>query len=144
MFDFLLILFFSKTILLTPDYVNIEPSNYGYTIDLKEPINAVTTGASIQIDITEMLPPFSKGDLFKVRRAISEMFPDSSIEATLTSEGSKTIRLRYQGYSLIGNETASLKLSRNEIPTGVDFKTITIKTDVKLERVKISWRNFQK
>ncbi len=143
MFDFFLILFFSKMVLLTPSYVDINHGVDGYTVILQEPISAITPGASIQIDVTEMLDPFGKGDLFKIRSAISDLFKEGSIKVTL-GEGSEAIRLVYEGGSLIGDDSVFLALSGENIPTGVDFNKLIIKTEIQLKRVKIYWKNYKK
>ncbi|MBU2714151.1 hypothetical protein [Zooshikella harenae] len=143
MLNFLLILFFSKTVLLTPDYIDVDSTADGYTFILQEPINAITQGASIQIDVTKMLDPFSKGDLFKVRSAISDLFKSGSIEVTL-GEGDEAVRLEYKGSTLISNDRVSLALVGDNIPTGIDFTKLVLKTEVKLERIKIYWKNYKK
>lgn len=143
MWNFIIILLFSKTLLLTPNFIDINKGEY-YALKLNEPIRAITTGAAIQIDVSEMV--FTGGqemNLLETRRTVSDMFSKGSIEAALIA-GSKRIMLTYQGSTLVNNDSARLVLSGNENPIGVDCSAIIIKTDVKLERVKIYWKNYKK
>ncbi|MGS0680682.1 hypothetical protein ACVBIL_05945 [Shewanella sp. 125m-7] len=146
MFDFFLMLFFSKMILLTPDYVNINPGDYEFVIELNEPLSAITTGANVQVDVTESLPSFSEGDLIEVRGWISEMFPADSIEVTLRTESNREVKLNYTGNSSIGGGEARLLLfnANGELARGLKFNKLTISTNVKLERVKVYWKNHWK
>ncbi len=143
MFDFILILFLSKTVLLTPEFIDINSNEKSYVINLKKPINAITSGASIQVDITEMLPKSIKRDIIKTRKSVSNMFPDGSIEAILSTDKGD-ISLRYEGGSLIGNDGVRLALYGEEMPTDIDFNVVTLKSNVNLEKVKIYWKNYTK
>lgn len=129
--------------MLTPNFIDINKGD-NYAIKLNEPISAITTGAAIQIDVSEMvLTGGQKMNLLETRRTVSDMFSKGSIEAALIA-GNKRIMLTYQGGTLVNNDSARLVLSGNEDPIGVDFSAIVIKTDVKLERVKIYWKNYKK
>lgn len=143
MFDFILILFLSKTVLLTPEFIDINSNEKSYVINLKKPINAITSGASIQVDITEMLPKSIKRDIIKTRKSVSNMFPDGSMEAILSTDKGD-ISLRYEGGSLIGNDGVRLALYGEEMPTDIDFNVVTLKSNVNLEKVKIYWKNYTK
>ena len=140
MYDFLMILFFSKVVLLTPEPVDINSNEKGYEINLKEPINAINSGASIEIDITTMLPVSIKGDVVKSREAVSKIFPDGSVEVILSMDkGNISLKDRF-GISVGSNDT-KLTLYNDNMPTNIDFNAVTIKTSVNLENVKIYWRN---
>ena len=140
MYDFLMILLFSKVVLLTPEPVDINSNEKGYEINLKEPINAINSGASIEIDITTMLPVSIKGDVVKSREAVSKIFPDGSVEVILSMDkGNISLKDRF-GISVGSNDT-KLTLYNDNMPTNIDFNAVTIKTSVNLENVKIYWRN---
>ena len=141
MLEFFWILFFSKTVLLTPDYVVIDGGASGYELELKEPISAITAGASIQVDVSEMVLRGSGNDLLQVRRKISEMFPLGSIEATIEG-AANSIRLTYTGHTAVNNDSARLLLTADSVPTGVEFHKLSVMTDVDLTRVKVYWRNY--
>jgi len=141
--NFIIIFLFSKTLLLTPNFIDINKGDK-YLLKLKENIRAITTGATIQIDVSEMiLTGGQKMGLLEARRAVSDMFSMASIDAVLISEKKKII-LTYQGGIIVNNDSVRLVLCGSEDPTGLDFSDIVIKTDIKLERVKIYWKNYKK
>jgi len=143
MLDFIFILFFSKTVLLTPDFININSNEKNHILNLNKPINAITSGASIQIDITKMLLYSVKGDIIKTRKSVSNMFPDGSVEAILSTHKGD-ISLKYEGGSLISNDNVRLALYSENIPTDTAFNVVTLKTSVNLEKIKVYWKNYKK
>ena len=142
MLDFLIILFFAKTVLLTPDFIDIDVSNELYKLDFAKPVRAINSGASIQLDVTEMLSSDIDKGVTVIRTEIKELFPDGSIEATLFGEGSN-INLEYRG-SLISKNSIRLQFKSNQMPTDKEFSSLVLKTKVNLKRVKFFWRNHQK
>ena len=143
MIDFIFILLFSKTVLLTPEFVDVNSNEKGYEISLDKSINAISSGASIQIDITEMVPESVKGDIIKTRKSVSNIFTDGSIEAILSTDIGD-INLRYEGGILIRNAGVRLAIYSAKIPTYTDFNMVTIKTDVNLKNIKVYWKNYKK
>jgi hypothetical protein len=143
MLDFIFILFLSKTVLLTSEFVDISSSDSSYVLNLQEPISAITSGASIQIDVTEMLSKSIDRDIIKTRKNIANMFSGGSIEAIL-SNATVDINLKYEGGNLISNDSIKLALYAENIPTDTDFNVVTLKSSVNLERVKVYWKNYKK
>jgi predicted transcriptional regulator len=143
LWKFIIILFFSKTILLTPSAINIDKGEK-YVINLNESISAITTGANIQIDVSNMIIKDTlKINLIETRRIVSDMFDKGSIQAVLISENDK-IMLTYQGENFINEKNIRLVLSANKVPIGVDFSAIEITSDVKLEQIEVFWKNYKK
>lgn len=143
MLNFLIILLFSKTILLTPNFIDIDKGD-NYVLNLNESISAITSGATIQIDVSEMvLTGGKKMDILEIHRAVLGMFTGYSIEAELIGERGG-ITLTYQGSILVNNDSAILVLSGNDVQTGIEFGAVAIKTNAKLERIKIHWKNYKK
>jgi hypothetical protein len=138
----MILLLFSKYILLTPDFINID-SNAPYTLNLTNSINAISSGASIVVDVSKMIPNSNHHDFIDNINAFYNMFPIGSIEATLIAENI-TVKVTYLGNTAIGKKDVRLVLSGDAIPTGVDFNSISIKTSIKLNQVKVYWRNFTK
>jgi len=141
--DFLLILFFSKTVLLTPDFIDVDTNMTGFELSLDERLSAITQGATIQIDVSEMLMKDGGKNVLEIRDAVRNRFPDKSIEVGLIG-GQEEVRLTYQGAVMANNDSVRLILSSDAFPTGVDFSRMVIKTDVELIKVKIYWRNYKK
>ncbi len=138
---FLLILFFSKTILLTPEFIDVDTNMSGFEMSLSEPVSAITQGASIQIDVSEMLMKDGENNIIEIRNRVRNHFPENSVEVELIGEQVE-INLTYQGGVSTNKDSVRLVFSNNEMPTGVDFNRIVIKTNVGLSRVKIYWRNY--
>ncbi len=137
--ELLLILFFSKVVLLTPNFIDINKGE-DYIIKLNKPINAITTGASIMIDVTKMIPNADKLDIFQARDIVKKMFPKGSIEVLLIAK-KKEIKLEELGSSFNKNNIR-LILSTKSVPTDIDFTSVIIKSDVDLKDVKVYWRNY--
>ncbi len=143
MIDFFLILFFSKTVLLTPNFVDISGNMGEYELYLDEPISAITQGASIQVDVWEMLSVNDDKDVIQIRDAISNRFPDGSIEGTLFGDD-KEVRVLFRGGVLVSKDSARLVLSSDKMPTSVDFSKVFVRSSIELERVRIYWKNYKK
>lgn len=140
-FTFLKILFLSKTVLLT-----INPVTFigEYELSPKEPLVAITSGASIQIDISNFAPNISIEDagIVESRELLKNLIPEGSVKAILYSEES-TVVLDNSEFALL-NDGAMLILSSNKgIPVDVEFKKVKIVSDVKLKDVNIYWKNFK-
>jgi len=139
---FLLILFFSKTVPLTTEPVTITGE-----VELlqDEPISAITSGASIKIDITKMLPDanIKSSGFIEAQRLIEERIPFRSTRARLISKDGSEILLSDYGISL-SNDSAWYSLSsRTGVPTDLEFTKVIIESSVELTDVTIYWRNYK-
>lgn len=141
MLDFLIILLFAKIVLLTPEPVNIK-ANEKYIIKLEKPISAITDGASIQIDITDMFLHNDKADLIELRKLIKKRFPRGSIQVKLMNQN-KNITLNYDGMSAINAKNIRLLLNGNDVVKGDEFDRVDLKSDYQLQKIKIYWKNYQ-
>ncbi len=140
--DFLLILFFSKTLLLTPSTVKIFGE---YVLVPESTLTAITSGASIQIDITKFssLINVKEKGIIETRKYLTSVIPKGSVLATLYSKNI-SVTLANQNFS-ISNDNAYLMLSSKQgIPVGVEFDKVVITSKVPLSGVKIYWRNYTK
>jgi len=140
---FFKILFLSKVVLVTPNFINVE---HEQNINFIETVSAITEGAHFQIDVSSMFKN-QNVDIITIKDKISERFPLGSIKATLRSdEHSKTVQLIFKGgVSWGGKEDIKIILrALSEIPTGVHFKSVLIETKIPLEGVMIYWSNYSK
>lgn len=139
MLDFLRILFFAKTILLTP-----EPITLFGDAELRptDPLTAITSGAGIEIDVTSMLARKQAEGIVEFRSRALEAFPPGSIEARLSGKGTADVVLRYEGNVIVADNAVVLGLSANPgVPTDAAYDRVALKTTVKLDAVRVSWRN---
>lgn len=138
--DFLMMLLFAKSTLLTPDPINL----YGTVeIKLNKPLKAITSGAHLLIDVSK-----SVGDvqgILERQKKIQQLFPSRTIKAELYSSKNQPIIFYYDGYFKHTNTSIFLTLdSALEVPTGVEFDRIILTSSIKLNQVTITWVNFTK
>lgn len=131
---FLLILFFSKFILLTP--VPISLSEEWVFVAPDKPITAITGGASIRIDISNYI-----NDKMSFEEVKSK-FPNGSIKGKLISDNGTIIELENK-YSSHNQNQVMLILDANEpIPLKVKFTKVALKSLQPIEKINVYWRNY--
>lgn len=138
MINFLRVLLFSNIILLTPYPVDINAHS---VIELEQPIVAITSGASLNIDVSNMLENPKPYNL-EWRTHLDHMFPPKSMSAKLVTSGGEMVSLVYEGYSSYNGESVRLILEGENIPTNVKFTKVIIETEIPLQDVLVYWRNF--
>ena len=76
-----MMLFFSKSVLLTPQPVDLDGI---LEIKPKRALTAITSGAHLTIDVTDVIGPPS--GILETRDKVKKQFPSGIIEAELYSE----------------------------------------------------------
>ena len=138
--EFFLILFFSKTILLTPDPINLHGR---LELAPDKPIEAITSGASIQVDVSSMVGWNGKEDILVFRKKISDLFPLGTIKAKLVGKG-KEVTLSYHGDHQFNKDHVMLSLyADNGVPSSVEFTKVIIESSIELNGIKVYWKNFK-
>ena len=140
MIEFIKILFLAKVIVLTPEPVTIEDQ---LSIDAQSPIKAITTGASIRIDISEQVR-FNIGnkDMFESYDFMKKNFPSGSVRVELHSKDQIVVLDRISYFS--GKEKLGLNVSsKTGVPTDLEFTRIVINTSVSLKNTVVSWKNYK-
>ena len=145
---FLLILFFSKFILLSPEPVSLH--NEWIEITPKKTFTAITSGASIQIEIPVndyRVKSIDKSkDLFL---QLNKLFQPNSIQATLIDTDGNHINLTSKyftisDFTLTNKDSIMLALTAKErIPTDIKFRSVRVKSESKINNVKIYWKNYR-
>lgn len=139
--QFLLILLFAKTVLLTPYPVSFESE---LEIAPAKPLKAITSGAEIQIQVTSMIAVDRGVGILKLQDAITEAFPSGTINAHLFSKSGKEIVLGYNGFFSFAKNDVWLTLSKEGgMPTNMEFVKIVIESKVPLKDVNIYWKNHK-
>lgn len=129
----LMLMLFSKTILLTA--IPIFLGNYCYEIAPEEPLVAITGGARIAVDITNLVKdPFNDIE-------VTKKFPDGIIKGKLIAKDGTEIELTSKGSSHNKQSARLIVSAPNNVPTDKDFIKVKIKSDLKLENVSIFWVN---
>ncbi len=139
---FLKVLFLGKTILLTP--VPIDINNQWLELKLNEPLEAITSGASLEVRFSRQYQLFiGLKDFNDIYEIANESLPEGGIEAELIDENGNKIILSgrvlsfskdYVSYGLIGNAP---------LPTSIKFNRIKLKSNIKIEGVEIFWKNYK-
>ena len=138
----ILIIIFGKTIMLTPEYIDLEDS---ITLVPEENLAAITTGASLQIDVTKSITKRKGEEISDFRKKLTQLYPPYSIKASLIEENGDLINLTYSGGYLINNNKTLLSLSSGSgIPTDKEYSKVILKSDIPIKNVLVSWKNFKK
>lgn len=140
--ELFLILFFSKTVLLTPVPVNISGE---VVIRPEKPLEAITSGASLDIDVTDFIGriKINEAGIFEIREIIKKKIPEGSVTATLHGTQGEKILLSKSGVSK-AKDVARLSLYADSgIPTNMAFNKITITSSTELRGVQVYWKNFK-
>jgi len=139
MLIFLKILFFGGVTTLTPNSINLGDKEI--RLALKEPIEAITSGASIIVDVSEHINAKTVTDAFK---EIDIKYPNGCIVAKLISNDSKEIILS-ESSGAWANDNISIHLrAKNGIPTDLEFNLVEIKSCKSIVGTNLKWRNYTK
>lgn len=132
---FILMLLFSKTILLTTSPVDLTDT--WMQIVPKSPLKAITSGASLQIDISSIVGNQSD---FKI---LQQMFPKGTVEANLICSSGEKVILQDGSFAYSNNEIRMILDGVKPIPTDETFVRVQIKSKRVMPGVKIYWKNFK-
>jgi hypothetical protein len=140
--EFFLILFFAESVLLTPQPVDIEGE---VTLQLAEPVSAITSGANVRIDVTgNIVDTVDLSNAVAVLDYLAQRYPDGSVTATLTTDrGEKTILERVSG-STSGEKAELVVSSSSGVQTDIDFSELRIASTTPLRAVTVTWQNHAK
>lgn len=139
-------IFFIKTVLLTPDPINIGPEASFLNFDSS--ISAATDGATIRIDVSHYLQREGM-TLIERREFVRNRFSEYVIKAQLS--GSVEVHMTYQGHSAHSADDVHLILRPDTAdptnpPTllGHEWSSVELSSDPPLNGVLIYWRNFSR
>ena len=135
--EFFLILFFAKSILLTPSSVDL--TSEWLRIPLEENLEAITSGAAIYVDVTKHVSTDTSID------ELDATFPVSTIKARLVhDDGQETLLDNSSAYS-IEEDKVYLSLDATDgVPTGKEFSALYVKSDKPFNGVYLVWMNHRK
>jgi hypothetical protein len=140
--EFLRILFFAKMVLLTPEPIDLHGS---VELRPREPLIAITTGASIEVDVSSMITKNPQEGVVEFRRRVNTMLPLGAIEAKLLGSETRAVALRYDGSVAYSENQVMLSLTSDTgVPTGTEFTQVVVMSRVDLKSIKVSWRNYKK
>jgi hypothetical protein len=141
MLEFLRILFFGHVVLITPQPVDL----YGTVeFSLEEPVAAITTGATLEVDVSSMIAKPREEPIAAFRQRVDAMFARGAIEATLFGANDVSVHMQYNGNHAYSDTGVTLLLeSADDVPTGVEFTRLEVSSQMTLKSVTLSWRNYK-
>ena len=138
--EFFLILFFGKAVLLTPVPIDLHGR---VEMVPPEPIKAITSGASIEIDVSSKITWDGKENILDFRKRVAELFPSGTITASLVRPDSSELALVYEGFYSISKDDVRLSLyAPNGVPTGIEFTKVIVDSTIELNGIQIIWKNY--
>lgn len=133
-------LFLGGTTLITPN--PIEIGDKWITLTPKETLTAINSGATLDIDVTTVLPSsinavdrLSQGQI---------LFPTGCAQAQLITGGGKTVSLRTTGVAASNTQTFLLLSADAGLTTDMDFSTIRLRADCGVKSTFVYSSNFSK
>jgi hypothetical protein len=141
--EFVLILLFGKTVLLTPAPIDLFGD---VQLGPEKPLSAITDGAIIEIDVSSMIKIRAQEGLLDFVARVKRDFPAGTIEAKLISANGQIVRLRNTDSFAMGKDRVMLDLSAEGgvVPTDVKFDKVIVSSSIRLKSVKVMWRNYTK
>lgn len=139
--EFFLIIFFSKTVLLTPAAIDLDGNK---ELLCTPPLVAITSGASIQVDVTNLIDPinFQKKGISEIRKSLREKIPEGTLTAELIGSNGEKIQLRDTGIALSPQGARVILASPLGVPTKSSFTKVLVSSQLILKGVNIYWKNY--
>lgn len=140
--EFFLILFFAKSVVVTPEPIDIVGS---VSLKFAEPVFAITSRTHIHIDVTDSVrDSVGLANAVAVLDYLEKKYPDGSVSASLTTTAGEAAILDKVGGSTSADTAQLMLLSSTGVPTGIDFSEVEIVSIADLKGVSVTWQNFSK
>lgn len=133
------ILIFGGSTLLTPEPIDINTNIL--TIEPKSSIEAITKGASLNIDVSQYIFSQKMTDGFN---EIKEKFPQGCITATLISEQGEKVILDKSSGRWGGTKKMVNLHAANGVSTDIEFNKIELISCKEIKNTKVTWYNYSK
>jgi hypothetical protein len=133
--EFISILFLSKLILLTTLPVDLREN--WLEITPKSPLKAITAGASLQVDISDIV---NRESDFKV---LQQLFPKGTIEAKLVSRSGEEVLLSDGNFAYSEKNVRIILSGITPIPTNKEFTKVLIRSNKEIRNVNLYWKNYK-
>ena len=138
-FTLLKILIFGGSTLLTPEPIDINTNLL--TIKPDSSIEAITKGASLNIDVSQYILSEKMTDGFE---EIKEKFPQGCITATLINEQGEKVVLNKSSGRWGGAKKMVNLHAANGVLTDIEFNTIELLSCKEIKNTKVTWYNYSK
>jgi hypothetical protein len=138
MWQFLRILFFGGSTLLTPDPIDVSES--WVELSPPEPLEAITPGATIQIQLKNsvLIQPDALGRM----AAAEQQYPANCVRGRLVTAQGSQVEISNLS-TAVSSDATFLVLSREGgIPTSDEFSRVSLRATCELKGVVVTWRNY--
>lgn len=141
--EWLWILLFGSFLSLSDQPMNFSAGTHG--VPLKRPLSAITSGASLYVDVTSMVPT-GEMTIDESRRWVERNVEPGCLKATLQADGATTVPLEFRGGISFAPDSLYLILSGPDlaVPVRQDFKRLTVTSCIPLRQVRLYWANYRK
>jgi hypothetical protein len=135
--EFFLILFFAKSVLLTPNGVTL--TNEWLQIPLEESLEAITSGAAIYVDVSKYVDADASID------NLDAAFPVGTVKVRLVqNDGQETLLGNSSAYSFEKDKIYLNLDATDGVPTGKEFTGLYIQSAKPLSGVSLVWVNHRR
>ena len=135
--EFFLMLFFAKSVLLTLGGADIN--NEWMQVPLEEPLEAITSGASIYVDVTKYV------DADASINKLDATFPAGTVRVRLVQkDGQETLLRNSSAYSFEEDKVYLILYAADGVPTGKEYTELYVRSTKPLSGVSLVWRNHRK
>lgn len=111
-------------------------------VPLRKPISAVTSGASLEVDVSAMIPK-AELTLDLSRKWVERNIEAGCLKAVLQGRGTPLTSLEFNGRSAFAPGKVFLILSsRTGAPVRQKFRSLTLTSCKPLNNVVLYWRNY--
>ncbi|WP_290421038.1 hypothetical protein [Massilia sp. YIM B02769] len=127
-------------------YIGESPTDINAGINdfqLQRPISAITSNASIQIDVTSMLPA-SEITIHGSREWFNNHFAKGCVKAVLYAKGNPVpaVVLDEQGIGYSSGEVKLILSNSLAMPLKQEFSKLTLTSCKPMSNVSVSWQNY--
>jgi hypothetical protein len=138
MWQFLKILFFGGSTVLTPQPIDV--SDPWVEISVSDPLEAITPGATIQIQLQTAVS--AQADATSRMAAAARQYPDNCVRARLVTTQGLEVEIGNLSTAASSDATFLVLSREGGIPTQDKFARVKLRATCELRGVVVSWRNY--
>jgi hypothetical protein len=138
MWQFLKILFFGGSTVITPHAIDVAES--WVEISPSEPLEAITSGAAIQIQLGNLVS--AQPDVLSRMSAAERQYPDNCVRGRLLTTKGSEVEIANLSTAASSDATFLVLSREGGIPTGDKFSRVMLRAMCELRGVVVSWRNY--
>lgn len=135
--EFLMLLFFHKTLLLTPVPIELAA---GVEHRIQGSVSAINAEASFQVQIP-LLPP-KASELPDFERKLRVTYPPGTIEVVASTKAGQSIRFtNRETFTYSTDDVRLIITSASPVPTDTSLERITIRATMAIPGTRVYWEN---